>query len=182
MVNSSVPQLILVLALMVAAVTASAQVVYRWVDENGVLHIADEKPEGVEAEVISVPRGTSQQTVPAPPEPEPVPLIQQPSADATTAAGETSQILQRAPSEMTLDELDERCETARELRIAPLREAEIERCRIEQRRGDPEWCERFYADFGGGGRTVSGGFRPRMFADLPECVQADEERRRRRLR
>ena len=35
------------------------------------------------------------------------------------------------------------------------------------------------ADFGDGGRTVSGSIRPRMFDDLPECVEAMEATRRR---
>ena len=30
------------------------QTVYRWIDENGVIHLSDEPPEGVEAEEIAV--------------------------------------------------------------------------------------------------------------------------------
>ena len=82
-------------------------------------------------------------------------------------------------SEMSLAELDQRCEVAREAKIAPLRAAEIERCK-SQPRSDPAWCERHNADFGDGGRNVNGTFRPRMFNDLPECVEAMQERNRRR--
>ena len=78
-------------------------------------------------------------------------------------------------SKMTLAELDQRCDVAREKKIAPLREAEIKKCK-QDKRNDPAWCERFNADFGEGGRTVSGTIRPRMFDDLPECVDALKER------
>ena len=81
-------------------------------------------------------------------------------------------------SEMSLDALDRRCEAAREKKIAPLRAAEIANCK-EQEGNDPAWCERFYADYGDGGRTVEGAFRPPMFHDLPECLDALEERKRR---
>ncbi|MGI9569566.1 MAG: hypothetical protein ACR2PH_07495, partial [Desulfobulbia bacterium] len=81
-------------------------------------------------------------------------------------------------SDMSLDELDKRCDTAREEKIAPLRESEIEKCK-EGKRNDPDWCERFYADYGDGGKSRQGAYRPRMFDDLPECVDALNERNRR---
>ncbi len=62
--------------------------------------------------------------------------------------------------------------------IAPIREAEIVKCK-EDNREDPAFCERFYADLGEGGRTVAGAMRPRMFDDLPQCVDALNERNRR---
>jgi hypothetical protein len=73
--------------------------------------------------------------------------------------------------EPSLEELRQRCEAAREQRIAPLREAAIEECasrhRSSRTRAD---CERMYVGFGEGGGTVGGGGRPPMFMDLPECV------------
>jgi len=79
---------------------------------------------------------------------------------------------------MSLDELDRRCEDARQEKIAPLRQAEIANCK-KQKDKDPAWCERFYVDYGAGGKTEYGGYRPGMFHDLPECIDAHEERRRR---
>ena len=77
----------------------------------------------------------------------------------------------------SLDELERRCEQAREQQIAPLREQAIEDCvsapRTTRSRED---CERRYRDFGQGGGTVGGGVRPRMFNDLPECVEYFEAR------
>lgn len=81
-------------------------------------------------------------------------------------------------ADMSLEDLDLRCDEAREKMIAPLREAEIEKCKQDQRK-NPAFCERFNADFGEGGRTVSGSIRPRMFDDLPECKEALEEKHRR---
>ncbi len=81
-------------------------------------------------------------------------------------------------SSFSLDELDSRCDVARERKIAPLRKEEIEKCKADKR-NDPGWCDRFFKDYGEGGRTVHGAVRPRMFDDLPECVDALNERNRR---
>ena len=83
-------------------------------------------------------------------------------------------------TQMSLDDLDRRCEDARDKKIAPLREGEIASCK-QEKRTDPNWCESFYADYGDGGRTKNGSIRPRMFDDLPECVDAQQERNRRKL-
>lgn len=74
--------------------------------------------------------------------------------------------------EPSLEELRQRCEAAREQRIAPLREAAIEECASRHRSGRTRAdCERLYADFGAGGGIVDGGRRPPMFMDLPECIE-----------
>ncbi len=79
-------------------------------------------------------------------------------------------------AQQRLQELEQQCEAARERQIAPLRKAAIEEC-IEHRTnnrssGDVrEQCERFYSDFGAAGTTQSGGFRQRMFHDIPECQE-----------
>lgn len=81
----------------------------------------------------------------------------------------------------SLEELRQRCEEAREEKIAPLREAAIEECvsarRSTRTRAD---CERIYAGFGQGGGTVDGGARPGMFIDLPECIEYFEALNRQR--
>ena len=46
--------LILAAALAVCAPAADAQQVYRWVDENGVVHFGDRAPEGVQATPLRV--------------------------------------------------------------------------------------------------------------------------------
>ena len=73
-------------------------------------------------------------------------------------------------------ELEAACEAAREAKLKPIREGLIADCK-KNKRNDPAWCERFYSDYGEAGRTASGGIRPRMFDDLPECVAAREARK-----
>jgi len=80
------------------------------------------------------------------------------------------------PAPSTYEELSASCEQAREARIAPLRQAEIDRCKNESRK-DPDHCERYYADYGNSFRGFHGKMVPRMFADLPECEAADQARR-----
>ena len=81
-------------------------------------------------------------------------------------------------SKLSIVDLNARCDEARDAIIAPLREAEIAKCK-QDKREDPAFCERFNADFGDGGRTASGSIRPRMFGDLSECVEATQEINRR---
>ena len=74
--------------------------------------------------------------------------------------------------EASLEEMKQRCQQARETKIAPLRESAIEEC-VSSRRSSRtrEDCERLNSDFGTGGGIVTGGSRPAMFIDLPECVE-----------
>jgi len=161
-----------ILAVLTEAANAQ-QTLYKWVDEDGVVHFEESPPEGVNAERIittAAPQDVAPKVpsaTPAPPPPRP----QQPT-DASRPVAAAS------VSDMTLAQLDQRCEAAREAKIAPLREAEIEKCKA-QPRNDPAFCERHNADFGEGGRNVNGTVRPRMFDDLPECVEALQERNRR---
>lgn len=156
--------------------------VYKWVDDDGVIHFSDSPPdEAAQGEVrtMAIPNAPS---IPAATPPatsaarNPVPSRAasppEPASDAPVVVAELEL------SEMSLADLDMRCEAARERKIAPLREAEIAKCKAD-RRNDPAWCERFNADFGDAGRTIAGTMRPRMFDDLPECVEALQERNRR---
>ena len=78
----------------------------------------------------------------------------------------------------SIQDLQRQCEDARESLIVPLRQEAIDTCIADRTSGRSgsrssrdarEHCERFYADFGQGGTTQSGGFRNRMFHDIPEC-------------
>jgi len=91
----------------------------------------------------------------------------------------------------SIRELERRCEAAREWYIAPLRQEAIDTCIADRTSGRSgsrssrdarEHCERFYADFGQGGSTQSGGFRQRMFHDIPECQELYEAERAGRRR
>jgi len=64
-------------------------------------------------------------------------------------------------------ELDAACETAREIKLAPLRQEYVEECIAKKQKKDRADCERFYIDYGN--RT---GNKAALFYDLPECVEA----------
>ena len=67
-----------------------------------------------------------------------------------------------------LGQLKQQCDEAREKLIAPLRKQAIDECIAKKVKSASE-CEKFYADYGEGGATKSGGYRQRMFHDIPEC-------------
>ena len=77
---------------------------------------------------------------------------------------------------LRLDELNAACEAARERKLAPLRAQHIEEC-VSQQGKDPEYCQRFYADYG-----RRSGKRAPLFLDLPECVEAFEFQRTHNVR
>ena len=169
--------------LMVVCTSVYAQqTVYKWVDEEGVVHFGEEPPgesPEVEVEVITMDA--------APPYVPPAQkTIKSRSASAADVENKSAQpqipirplVKEIDITQMSLADLDRRCEAAREERIAPLREAEIAKC-VQTKTGDQAWCETFWADYGDPRRTVSGALVPRLFHDLPECVEALDERHRR---
>jgi hypothetical protein len=175
---------ILVSLVLIGTDAYSQRKVYKWVDEDGVIHMSDALPDGMksgDAETITLapqapPAEPAQTTTAKPAKPQskkkgstPAPTVK---IDAPSAVEKVN------VGDMSLEDLDRRCDKAREEKIAPLRAAEIGKCKAD-RRNDPEWCERFNADYGDGGRTRKGTIRPRMFDDLPECVEALQERNRR---
>ena len=86
-----------------------------------------------------------------------------------------------------LQQLERQCEEARERLIAPLRQEAIDQCIVDREgnrssRDAREHCERFYQDFGNGGTTQSGGFRQRMFHEIPECLEYYEAQQNSRRR
>ena len=64
-------------------------------------------------------------------------------------------------------QLDQRCEQARQQKLKPIREKFTRECISEGRNAD--YCQKRHADYGK--RT---GKRPPLFYDLPECVEAFE--------
>ena len=159
--------------------------VYKWVDEDGVVHFSEEPPS--ESPDVQVKTLT---TDPAPTSVSPAQATVKPPS--TAAAAEVERPPARPPipqdppvekidiTKMSLAELDRRCEAARQAKIAPLKAAEIANC-IQAGTGDQDWCETFWADYGAPRRMKSGGLTPPMFHDLPECVEAFEENNRRGL-
>jgi hypothetical protein len=173
----------IILTFVCASIDAQ-QTVYKWVDEEGVVHFGEEPPgesPNVEVEVFTTDAAPTY----VPPAQT---TIKSPSTSEKNVKNQSAQpeIQMRPPikevdiTEMSLADLDRRCEDEREKRIAPLREAEIAKC-IQTETGDQAWCEAFWSDYGDSQRTVSGGIIPRLFHDLPKCTEAWEERNRRGL-
>jgi hypothetical protein len=72
--------------------------------------------------------------------------------------------------------LEAQCEKEREEKIKPLREMEIAKCKTHDY-SDPGYCERYWKDYGNAMRIANGGMTPRMFDDLPICVEAYRARK-----
>jgi len=175
----------LVLGIILTVVCASVyaqQTVYKWVDEEGVIHYGEEPPgesPNAEVEVFT----TDAPPTYVPPAKTTIKPLSTSESDVEKQSAQPE--IQVRPlvkeidiTEMSLADLDRRCEDVREERIAPLRQAEITKC-VQSETGDQAWCETFWADYGDSQRTASGGLLPRLFHDLPECVEAWEERNRR---
>jgi len=82
---------------------------------------------------------------------------------------------QRDMKRMSVEELDELCEREREKRLKPEREALVKRC-IDQEGNEPDWCKRYYSDWGDAVRLDPRTVRPALYYDLPECVAAKKAR------
>ena len=67
--------------------------------------------------------------------------------------------------------LEAKCRQEREAKIKPLRDAQIAQCKADTR-NDPDYCQRFWSDYGNGGRRT-----PRLFDNLPSCVAAAKARK-----
>ena len=166
----------------VCANVSAQQKVYKWVDEEGVVHYSEEPPgESPKAEVETFT------TDPAPPYVPPAQTtVKSQAASETDVAKQATQpepqtrppVKKTDITKMSLADLDRRCEAAREKIIAPLRKAEIAKC-VQAGTGDQGWCDAFWADYGDAQRTKSGVMIPRQFNDIPECVEALDERHRR---
>ncbi len=166
--------------LAIFATGAHAQeTVYKWVDKEGVVHFSETPPDASEAvnvETITTAKAPPYTPPPKPTEKPPPTVAETAPPESVPPAPEPAEATELTA--MSLDELDRRCEQEREKRIAPLRETEIEKC-IQQDRKDRDYCERYFADYGNAGRTIHGTFRPRMFHDLPECIEAEKRQQAR---
>ena len=178
---------VLVFGLVLTALSASvgAQTkVYKWVDEDGVVHFSEDLPQlppDIQVEVVTTspaptPGRQTQVAVKSPVRTKP--NVESPSVQPGVEVPPLAKPVDI--TKMSLEELDRRCEDAREAMIAPLRQSEIEKC-VETGTGDRAWCEAFWADYGAPSRTATGALIPGMFYDLRECTEAFDERNYRGL-
>jgi hypothetical protein len=89
---------------------------------------------------------------------------------------------QSADERRRLNELDATCYKARQEKIFEVQQQKIEECvktppAHRQARKSQDDCERYWGNYGWVMGNKSGGARPHLFADLPECVQAFEARK-----
>lgn len=160
----------------------------KWVDENGSVHYAERCPEGVEGERVELQPGPS-------PEQEEAAARRLGQSRQAVASREAERLREREAEDIEWTPREDRqylspadvdcptanrvayvrrmealCEQAREAHIAPLRQAEIEKCVHENGR-DRAGCEDYYADFLNP-QTLWYMRASRMFDHLPECVIA----------
>lgn len=154
--------------------------VYKWVDKNGQVHYSNKASKKGKKSAKKIKfkkyKKPDKSTEIAPPVPEDW-------SDYSTEA--PIKKIKRKPKikEPTIEELKVRCELAREKRLAPVREEEIEKC-VEKNKDHMkrprEYCERYYRYFGNAeisprGRTL------RLFHNIPECrrlYRAEDKRSR----
>ena len=160
------------------------QKVYKWVDEDGVVHYSQEPPsESPDVKVETLTTDPAPTYVPPAQATVKSSSVSAADVESPPAQPETSReppVAKMDIAEMSLAELERRCEAARQEKIAPLKATEIANC-VQAGTGDQDWCETFWADYGAPRRRESGGMTPPMFLDLPECVEAFEESNRRGL-
>lgn len=75
------------------------------------------------------------------------------------------------------DDLDRRCEAARERALAPIRARLIQACVTRDKQPSQE-CEEAFARYGNTRGKAGGGAVGGMFYDLPECLAASKARER----
>jgi len=160
----------MLIKLMVSFLLMFSFVVYadivKWVDENGQTHYSNKAPKEskksskkIKFETYKKPSKSTEITA----------VI----VDKNPEIKPAKKILLRPvkTKKPTISELKVQCELAREERLAPVREEEIEECidKNESRIKRPrEYCERYHRYFGNGeigryGRTL------RLFHNIPEC-------------
>lgn len=189
-------RLIVVIFILSIAVTMGAEI-YKWIDSDGDIHYSDSPPNEQKSEKLQVMPGPGEEEIEKaqqqadhliketeePRKKESDPQNNNPKEE------DLPEIDVEPKEPLSLEELDQRCEDAREEKIAPLREAAIQECVVKKRRASDglEYCKRFHKDFGEGfviynpqGQRT--GAQARMFADLPECTEAFNARRENRLR
>ena len=174
----------ILLGLMVWTSMAGAQTIYKSVDTEGNVTYSSEAPADDEvvdsATIPPVPATDDSASGPASrtlaDQLEADRLEREQARDSEQSARKQQAEAAAEPPALTREQLEQRCEQARQARIAPLRQAEIDRCKAEGRK-DPDHCERYYADYGDAFRSLGGDMVPRMFSDLPECLEAEQARR-----
>ena len=170
----------------------------KWTDENGVVHYDENCPDDVTSAVVATEGKRTESQIKAAEETakslEWTPnetaeaireSIKSESEDNAEINANSSPQGNKDFSQMSVEQLEVLCQEEREKRLAPERESLIQDCITDQQKS-PEDCKRFYSDYGNAqkiypNKIVEPGrwyIKPALYSDLPECVAAEEARRR----
>lgn len=159
----------------------------KWVDENGVVHYAETCPDDVDGTEIDTQAPPSLERVEQAVRSSEKLLEQVKTSKENRSAAQPGNNKSRqgqspklktaarmdctsTQAEKSVKELEALCTQAREKRIGPEREAEIRTCKSE-RKNDPEWCERYWSNYGDR-RKVGRSYQSPKYWWLQECVEA----------
>lgn len=171
---------IIAVGLFVAWLTpAPAAELCKWVDENGTVHYAETCPDSLDAGAVTVEDKDPEARGDDPYAESRARLEQR--GQAAQAGAQAQGQPQGQPqgrqmgrtqdfSGMSPAQLASECERQREARLGPERRQLIAQCTAQGEKSASA-CERFYADWGNGGRQ-GGHTVPRKYDNLPVCVAA----------
>jgi hypothetical protein len=182
---------LMVVLTLTAAITASGGEYCKWTDENGVVHYDEKCPGSVTSAVVATEGERTESQIKAAEE-HSKSLLSKPTQpikstgksqgpDSETHAGVTADSSPQNSkdlSQMSFKQLDTLCGKEREKRLAPEREQLIQNCITNQRKS-PEYCERYYRDYGAAQRIDGTDYvQPALYIGLPECVAAEEAKKK----
>ncbi len=100
-----------------------------------------------------------------------------PFASAETGSIDYSSMSNRELKKFITDK-EAQCEANKQSLLAEVRAKKIQECIDNKEFGnDTERCKTYYSDYGAPGVNKRGyRYRPGMFDDLPECIEADQAR------
>ena len=77
-----------------------------------------------------------------------------------------------------LKALDDKCIQVRTEKLKPVQQEKIELC-VKNDKRDRAYCERYFKDYGWGSATALGR-NPRLYDQIPECIEAFNARKNRK--
>jgi hypothetical protein len=186
----------MVVLTLLAAIAASGGEYCKWTDESGIVHYDEKCPDNVTSAIVATEGERTESQIRGAEEhsksllSEPTQTIKSTGKSQKPESGIHAGVTAHSRpqdskdfSQMSAEQLEVMCEKEREKRLAPEREQLIQNCITNQRKS-PEYCERYYSDYGAAQRIYGKDqvrpatftVRPALYFDLPECVAAEEAR------
>lgn len=182
---------LMVVLTLITAIAAGGGEYCKWTDESGVVHFDEKCPDNVTSAIVATEGERTESQIRAAEEhsksllSEPTQSIKSTEKSQRPESGIHAGVTAHSNpqdskdfSSMSFKQLDTLCGKEREKRLAPEREQLIQNCITNQRKS-PEYCERYYSDYGAAQRiNGTDNMRPALYRDLPECIAAFEARRK----